>query len=88
MASKPELEIFADDVVCGHGTTIGQIDQTQLFYLMARGVPRAEAERLLIEAFLDDVIDAVDEEHVADALKGTISAWLNTRNGGREAKAP
>lgn len=87
MASKPELEIFADDVVCGHGTTIGQIDETQLFYLMARGVPRAEAERLLIEAFLDDVIDAVDEEHVADALKGTISAWLNSRNAKRESEA-
>jgi hypothetical protein len=42
----------------------------------------------LIEAFLDDVIDAVDEEHVADALKGTISAWLAIRNGGREAKTP
>ncbi len=44
-AAKPELEIFADDVQCGHGATAGQIDDEQLFYLMARGVPRAEAER-------------------------------------------
>ena len=53
-ASKPELEIFADDVQCGHGATTGRIDAAMLFYLMARGIPRAEAERLLVEAFLDD----------------------------------
>ena len=65
MASKPELEIFADDVICGHGSTSGQIDADQLFYLMARGVPRREAERLLIEAFLDEAIDAVGDEAIA-----------------------
>jgi Fe-S cluster assembly protein SufD len=81
MASKPELEIFADDVVCGHGSTSGQIDPTQLFYLMARGVPRREAERLLIEAFLDEAIDAVGDEAIADALKRTVSAWLAARGG-------
>ena len=59
-ASKPELEIFADDVRCGHGATAGDIDQTMLFYLMSRGLPRKEAERLLIESFLDEAIDAID----------------------------
>ncbi len=78
-ASKPELEIFADDVQCGHGATSGRIDETQLFYLMARGVPRVEAERLLIEAFLDDAIDQMRDEKVAEALKGIVSAWLRKR---------
>ena len=80
-ASKPELEIFADDVQCGHGATSGRIDDTQLFYLMARGVPRREAEQLLIEAFLDDAIDMLKDEAVAGALKGVVSAWLKKRGG-------
>jgi Fe-S cluster assembly protein SufD len=79
--SKPELEIFADDVQCGHGATAGQIDATQLFYLMARGVPRPEAERLLLEAFLDEAIDALNDAVLAPALKRMVSAWLNARKG-------
>ncbi|MCB1495307.1 MAG: Fe-S cluster assembly protein SufD [Bauldia sp.] len=78
-ASKPELEIFADDVRCGHGATAGDIDQTMLFYLMSRGLPRKEAERLLIESFLDEAIDAIDDEPVAEALKGIVSGWLERR---------
>jgi Fe-S cluster assembly protein SufD len=78
-ASKPELEIFADDVQCGHGATSGQLNETELFYLMSRGIPRAEAERLLIEAFLDDAIDALGDEAIAEALKGVVSAWLTRR---------
>jgi len=77
--SKPELEIFADDVQCGHGATSGRIDETQLFYLMARGVPRAEAERLLIEAFLDEAVDGLGDERIGAALKGVVTAWLNRR---------
>jgi Fe-S cluster assembly protein SufD len=77
--AKPELEIFADDVQCGHGATSGRIDETQLFYLMARGVPQAEAERLLIEAFLDDAIDALGDEVIGTALKTTVTTWLNKR---------
>ncbi len=87
MAAKPELEIFADDVVCGHGATSGQIDAAMLFYLMARGSPRAEAERLLIEAFLDDAVDAIGDEMVATALKETISTWLNARHAAHGGKA-
>jgi Fe-S cluster assembly protein SufD len=81
-AAKPELEIFADDVQCGHGATTGRIDETMLFYLLARGIPRAEAERLLIEAFLADAIDAIGDAEIAEALKGTVGAWL-LRRGGR-----
>ncbi len=80
-ASKPELEIFADDVQCGHGATAGRIDEALLFYLMARGIPRSEAERLLIEAFLADAIDAVGDEAIASALKGPVAAWLARRGG-------
>jgi Fe-S cluster assembly protein SufD len=80
MDAKPELEIFADDVVCGHGATSGQIDRAMLFYMMARGIPRAEAERLLIEAFLADAIDALGQEAIAAALKATVSDWLAGRD--------
>ncbi len=78
-AAKPELEIFADDVQCGHGATAGEISDTELFYLMSRGIPRAEAERLLIEAFLGDAVDAIGDEAIATALKGVVSAWLARR---------
>ena len=64
-----------------------QIDATMLFYLMARGIPRAEAERLLIEAFLDDAIDAIGDEAIAEALKGTVGAWLARRGGRMNAPA-
>ncbi|WP_421724038.1 Fe-S cluster assembly protein SufD [Bauldia sp.] len=78
-ASKPELEIFADDVRCGHGATAGEIDPSMLFYLMSRGLPPAEAERLLIEAFLDDAIDALGDDAIGDALKGIVAGWLARR---------
>ena len=80
-ASKPELEIFADDVQCGHGATAGRIDETMLFYLLARGIPRGEAERLLIEAFLADAIDAIGDEAIAEALKATIGSGSRRRGG-------
>jgi Fe-S cluster assembly protein SufD len=75
--AKPELEIFADDVVCGHGTAIGALDEDALFYLRSRGVPEAEAKELLIQAFLEDAIgDFVDPamygalwKHLDRALK-------------------
>ena len=81
MDAKPELEIYADDVVCGHGATSGQIDPSMLFYLMARGIPRGEAERLLIEAFLAEPVDAIADASIAVALKATISDWLVARDG-------
>ncbi len=59
---KPELEIFADDVACAHGATVGQLDPAALFYLMARGIPEAEARRMLIAAFTDAVLQAWPQE--------------------------
>lgn len=79
MANKPELEIFADDVVCAHGATCGALEEAQLFYLMARGLPRPQAEALLVEAFLGEVIEVIDDETLREDLAGRISAWLAAR---------
>ena len=81
MYNKPELEIFADDVVCGHGATVGQLDEDQLFYLMARGLPRREAEALLVEAFGAEAIERVGDERLRDALLADLRAWLARRGG-------
>jgi Fe-S cluster assembly protein SufD len=79
MNNKPELEIFADDVVCGHGATVGALDPEQLFYCEARGIPRAEAEAMLLEAFGADAIDRVEDAVVAEALRERMRAWLAAR---------
>lgn len=81
MNNKPELEIFADDVVCGHGATVGQLDEDQLFYLMARGIPRLEAESLLVEAFGAEAVEKVEDECLRDALLADLGAWLARRGG-------
>lgn len=74
--SKPELEIFADDVVCGHGSTSGQIDDELLFYLEARGIPEAEARALLIQAFVGEAVDRIEHEGLRDALGRATANWL------------
>jgi Fe-S cluster assembly protein SufD len=73
---KPELEIFADDVQCAHGSTVGALDENLVFYLMARGICQAEAEALLTEAFIGEVIDAVENRSVREALTGVVSERL------------
>ncbi|MGA7455994.1 MAG: Fe-S cluster assembly protein SufD [Methyloceanibacter sp.] len=77
--SKPELEIFADDVVCGHGSTSGQIDEELLFYLEARGIPDAEARALLIQAFVGEALERVDDEPLREALAHAAAAWLGVK---------
>jgi Fe-S cluster assembly protein SufD len=79
MNNKPELEIFADDVVCGHGATVGALDPEQTFYLQARGLPKAEAEAMLLEAFGADSIARVDDEIFAQLLNEKMRAWLAKR---------
>ena len=79
MHNKPELEIFADDVVCGHGATVGALDESQLFYAQARGIPRQQAEALLLEAFAAEVIDPISEPMMRDPLLGRVSHWLANR---------
>jgi Fe-S cluster assembly protein SufD len=76
---KPELEIFADDVQCGHGATTGSLDDQLKFYLMARGIPEKEAEALLIEAFAAEVVEAVDHLGIRDALMDATVARLGQR---------
>jgi Fe-S cluster assembly protein SufD len=74
--SKPELEIFADDVVCGHGSTSGQIDDDLLFYLEARGIPEAQARALLIQAFVGEALEKIEDEGLRDALARASAEWL------------
>lgn len=74
--SKPELEIYADDVVCGHGSTCGKLDEDSLFYLMSRGIPRAEAETMLVRGFLEELLDPIEDEPLHDALEGVVENWL------------
>lgn len=89
MNNKPELEIFADDVVCGHGATVGQLDDDQLFYLLSRGIPRIEAEGLLVEAFGAQVIERVADERLREALTDDLRGWLARRADNLpSAKAP
>jgi Fe-S cluster assembly protein SufD len=77
--NKPELEIFADDVQCGHGATVGAIDPELKFYLMARGIPAAEAEALLIQAFLGEAVEGIEHAGVREALMDQVAAWLKAR---------
>jgi len=73
---KPELEIYADDVKCGHGSAVGALDDAALFYLTSRGIGRAEARRILMEAFVAEVIDGVEEPAVREALAGLVRRRL------------
>jgi Fe-S cluster assembly protein SufD len=77
--NKPELEIFADDVQCGHGATAGALDENLKFYLMARGIPEQQAESLLIQAFVGEAIEAISHDGVRDALMATVMKWLAAR---------
>jgi Fe-S cluster assembly protein SufD len=76
MYNKPELEIFADDVACGHGATCGSLDPQQLFYAMARGLPRPQAEALLLEAFGADAIERFAHEQLREELTERLRSWL------------
>lgn len=74
--AKPELEIFADDVACGHGATTGQIEEDHLFYLMARGIDETTARALLIEAFAGEALDIIENEALREALVERTRRWL------------
>ncbi len=77
--SKPELEIYADDVVCGHGSTVAEIDPGMLFYLGSRGIPADEARALLIESFVGDAMDKVESEPLREALMALARGWLQRK---------
>jgi Fe-S cluster assembly protein SufD len=80
--AKPELEIYADDVKCSHGSTTGAIDETALFYLRSRGVPLVEAQALLVLSFLAQTLEEIEDPALADEIQAHLEGWLaRHRNG-------
>ena len=77
--NKPELEIFADDVACGHGATAGALDLGLKFYLMSRGISEKEAEALLIQAFIGEAVEEVPQEGLREVLMNAAVKWMETR---------
>ncbi|RMF36549.1 MAG: SufD family Fe-S cluster assembly protein, partial [Alphaproteobacteria bacterium] len=82
--AKPELEIHADDVSCSHGSTVGAVDRTQLFYLTSRGIPRADAEDLLVQAFLDEAVREIASDDYAEDIRERLRRWLVRHRGDRQ----
>ncbi len=80
--AKPELEIWADDVKCSHGSTTGRLDEDAMFYLRARGITRAEAEALLVAAFAEEALLEIDDETLAEAMRAHIARWMAERGTG------
>ncbi len=76
MDTKPELEIYADDVKCSHGATTGQLDEAPLFYMRARGIPEAQARALMIESFIGEALSHVHDETLRTAMQDKARAWL------------
>jgi Fe-S cluster assembly protein SufD len=74
--AKPELEIFADDVKCAHGATVGELDKTALFYLQSRGVPPVEAQALLMRAFLSDALESIPDAAARETAEARVTALL------------
>jgi Fe-S cluster assembly protein SufD len=85
--SKPQLEIYADDVKCSHGATVGELDADHLFFLRSRGIPEAQAKAILVEAFLTEAVEAVAEEPIREALMRAVAGWWQRQGvaGGIEA---
>jgi Fe-S cluster assembly protein SufD len=79
--AKPELEIYADDVICSHGSTSGAIDENALFYLQSRGVPKRAAQSLLVLAFLAEAIAEIDDEALAEDVRARMEDWLARHEG-------
>jgi Fe-S cluster assembly protein SufD len=79
--AKPELEIYADDVACSHGSTSGAIDEDGLFYLRARGVPKDIATDLMTLAFLAEAVEEIEDEALSDAILSRMESWLERRRG-------
>lgn len=78
--NKPELEIFADDVSCGHGATAGALDDSLLFYLKARGLPEKQAQALLIQAFVGEAIEQIADDDLREHVIGIAERWLEQRS--------
>jgi Fe-S cluster assembly protein SufD len=83
---KPQLEIYADDVKCSHGATVGELDADHLFFLRSRGIPEAQAKAILVEAFLTEAVEAVADETIRAALTQGVAGWWSRQgvSGGLE----
>lgn len=75
-SAKPELEIFADDVACGHGATVTEIDADHLFYMMSRGIDERQARGLLVKAFVAEIIEELEDENLIEALELKLDSWF------------
>ena len=75
--SKPELIIHADDVKCGHGATVGDLDNNVLFYMRSRGIPETEARRLLIEAFAKEIFEEIADQGILNQIDIALTSWLS-----------
>lgn len=87
MYSKPRLEIYNDEVKCSHGTTVGQLDETALFYMRSRGIPEHEARVMLMQAFMADVIDCIRIESLRDRLRHLVELRFSGRDASCRACA-
>jgi Fe-S cluster assembly protein SufD len=79
--AKPELEIYADDVKCSHGASAGALDPAQLFYLRSRGIAERAARAMLIEGFIAETIEAIDDQAVRGYFAARIGRWLASHAG-------
>lgn len=77
--AKPELEIYADDVACSHGSTVGSVDEDALFYLTSRGIPRRQAANMLVLAFLAEAMDEIADPAIAENLSSRLAGWMARR---------
>ena len=82
MNSNPQLEIYADDVRCTHGSTTGQISEDALFYLRSRGLDAVSAKALLVNGFANEVVDDINNEEVRDYARQLLESWLSGVNHG------
>ena len=80
MDAKPELVIYADDVKCSHGATMGELDDTALFYLRSRGIDEATARDILVSAFLNEAVEEMRDPALADAFRARIEGWVEARH--------
>ena len=79
MNSKPQLEIYADDVKCSHGATVGALDPDQAFYLRSRGIPEAQAREILVRAFLAEALDPIAHDTGRAWLEDAVASWWTTQ---------
>ena len=78
--SNPQLEIYNDDVKCSHGSTTGQIDEEAIHYMRTRGINEADAKKLILQSFLNDIVEKISLEDLQDSIKSEIETYLKNVN--------